>query len=67
MDKNARTLGLMAGANSVMLNVTPIKYRKLYNIYPDRAHVEESIEAQIEETIDLLKSLGRAPTDLGIS
>lgn len=67
MDKNARTLGLMAGANSVMLNVTPVKYRKLYNIYPDRAHVEESIEAQIEETIDLLKSLGRAPTDLGIS
>lgn len=67
MDKNARTLGLMAGANSVMLNVTPLKYRKLYNIYPDRAHVEESIEAQIEETIDLLKSLGRAPTDLGIS
>lgn len=67
MDKNARTLGLMAGANSVMLNVTPVKYRKLYNIYPDRAHIDESIEAQIEETIDLLKSLGRAPTDLGIS
>lgn len=66
LDPEARTLGLMAGANSVMLNVTPLKYRKLYNIYPDRAHEEESIEKQIDETIDLLKSLGRAPTDLGV-
>jgi biotin synthase len=67
LDKNARTLGLMAGANSVMLNVTPLKYRKLYNIYPDRAHVDESIEKQIDETVGLLKSLGRAPADIGIS
>lgn len=67
LDKNARTLGLMAGANSVMLNVTPLKYRKLYNIYPDRAHADESIEKQIDETVDLLKSLGRAPADIGIS
>ncbi len=67
LDPEARTLGLMAGANSVMLNVTPVKYRKLYNIYPDRAHVEESIEEQIEHTIKLLKDLGRAPTDLGIA
>lgn len=67
LDENARTLGLMAGANSVMLNVTPLKYRKLYNIYPDRAHADESIEKQIDETVDLLKSLGRAPADIGIS
>ncbi len=67
LEGNARTLGLMAGANSVMLNVTPLKYRKLYNIYPDRAHADESIEKQIDETVDLLKSLGRAPADIGIS
>jgi biotin synthase len=66
LDPQARELGLMAGANSVMLNVTPLKYRKLYNIYPDRAHEDESIEKQIDETVDLLKSLGRAPTDIGI-
>jgi hypothetical protein len=49
-----------------MLNVTPIKYRNLYNIYPDRAHADEEIREQIEEAVGLLYSLGRAPTDLGI-
>jgi biotin synthase len=67
LDPDARRLGLLAGANSMMLNVTPLKYRKLYNIYPDRAHAREEIETQIKEAIELLYSLGRAPTDLGIS
>ncbi|OGB89839.1 hypothetical protein A2625_05250 [candidate division WOR-1 bacterium RIFCSPHIGHO2_01_FULL_53_15] len=66
LEPSAQKLGLMAGANSVMLNVTPLKYRKLYEIYPGRAHAEETIEAQIKATLDLLYSLGRAPTDLGI-
>lgn len=66
LDQNAPRLGLLAGANSLMLNVTPIKYRNLYNIYPNRAHGDEEIHAQIEKTIGLLYSLGRAPTDLGI-
>jgi biotin synthase len=65
LSKDARKKGLMAGANSVMLNVTPLKYRKLYSIYPRRAHENEEIGQQIEETINLLRSLGRAPTDLG--
>jgi biotin synthase len=67
LEKEARSLGLMAGANSMMLNVTPIKYRRLYSIYPDRAHENEDIESQIKEAVDLLYSLGRAPTDIGIS
>jgi len=50
-----------------MLNVTPIKYRALYAIYPQRAHEQESIELQIKETLALLKSLGRAPTDLSVN
>ncbi len=66
LDPQARRLGLLAGANSVMLNVTPLKYRQLYEIYPKRAHVEEPIEAQIKATLELLYSLGRAPTDLGV-
>jgi biotin synthase len=66
LEKNAPRLGLLAGANSLMLNVTPIKYRKLYDIYPNRAHSEESLESQITGALDLLYSLGRAPTDLGI-
>ncbi|MDD4179675.1 MAG: HypC/HybG/HupF family hydrogenase formation chaperone [Candidatus Margulisbacteria bacterium] len=66
LDPDARRKGLLAGANSVMLNVTPLKYRQLYNIYPKRAHEQETIEEQIRTTLDLLYSLGRAPTDLGI-
>ncbi|MDD5131897.1 MAG: radical SAM protein [bacterium] len=62
---NARRKGLLAGANSVMLNVTPLEYRKLYSIYPNRAHESETIAKQIAEIVSLLKSIGRAPTDLG--
>jgi biotin synthase len=63
----SRRKGLLCGGNSVMLNVTPIKYRGLYSIYPNKVYNKESIDVQIEETVALLKSLGRAPTDLGIS
>lgn len=66
LDKDARKEGLLAGANSVMLNLTPLKYRKFYSIYPRRAHDEEEINVQIEDTLTLLRSIGRAPSDLGI-
>ena len=66
LDPEARRKGLLAGANSVMLNVTPQKYRDLYAIYPNRAHNTETIEDQIKSTLELLYSLGRAPTDLGV-
>ena len=59
--------GLLAGANSVMLNATPFKHRELYSIYPNRAHQTEDLAEQIDETITLLKQLGRAPTDLGVT
>ncbi len=64
---DTRREGLLAGANSLMLNVTPIKYRKLYEIYPNKAYNKELVERQIDQAIVLLKSLGRAPTDLGVS
>ena len=67
LDQDARRLGLLAGANSMMLNVTPMKFRKFYNIYPNRAHINEEIEIQIKEALEILYSLGRAPTDLGVS
>lgn len=67
LESTTRKRGLLSGANSLMLNVTPVKYRKLYAIYPDKAYSEEPVNTQIEEAISLLKSLGRAPTDLGVS
>jgi len=56
---------LLAGANSMMINLTPKEYRDLYCIY-DRDFSDLSIEDSIKETIELLFSLGRAPTDLGL-
>jgi len=39
-----RELGLMRGANVVMPNITPAKYRRLYEIYPAKACLRESKE-----------------------
>lgn len=40
--EQGRELGLMRGANVVMPNLTPTKYRALYEIYPDKACLHES-------------------------
>jgi len=66
LSREAAKSGLLAGANSLMLNVTPLTYRPFYSIYPNRAHQSEEIAAQIESTVSLLRSLGRAPTDLEV-
>jgi biotin synthase len=66
LDKGTKRQALLSGANSLMVNVTPAHYRSLYHIYDNRAGVGEPIEETIRATIELLYSLGRAPTDLGI-
>ena len=60
-----RNRGFMAGANSMMLNLTPDKYRKHYQIYPNRIHENVSVDLQVREAVSDLRKLGRAPTDLG--
>ncbi len=57
---------LMAGGNSMMINLTPARYRKLYSIYPGKGGGGEDIQTRISDTVSLLRSLGRAPTDIGI-
>ncbi len=45
LDKaNGREDALKAGANVVMPNLTPPQYRALYEIYPDKACVNETAE-----------------------
>jgi biotin synthase len=39
---DGRKLGLQAGANVVMPNLTPVKYRRLYEIYPAKVCIDES-------------------------
>jgi biotin synthase len=43
--KNGRELGLQRGANVFMPNLTPMKYRRLYEIYPAKACIAETDEA----------------------
>ena len=43
--QSGRELGLTRGANVVMPNLTPPKYRRLYEIYPDKACINETAEA----------------------
>jgi biotin synthase len=66
LDKRTKKKGLLAGANSLMINVTPKEYKNLYCIYDNRIDNNKEIKESISETLDLLYSLGRAPTDLGI-
>jgi biotin synthase len=40
--EQGRELGLMRGANVVMPNLTPLKYRALYEIYPSKACIKET-------------------------
>lgn len=61
---DAKERVLRAGGNSLMLNVTPITMRRAYDLYPGKVCVD-SLEGQINSTIELLKGIGRAPTDLG--
>ncbi|HWR52117.1 MAG TPA: [FeFe] hydrogenase H-cluster radical SAM maturase HydE [Bryobacteraceae bacterium] len=40
--RSGRELGLQRGANVIMPNVTPLEYRRLYEIYPGKACITES-------------------------
>ncbi|KAF0155369.1 MAG: biotin synthetase [Syntrophaceae bacterium] len=42
---DGRELGLMRGANIVMPNLTPTQYRVMYEIYPNKACINETSEA----------------------
>jgi len=64
--QEAKREGLLCGANSLMINITPHKYKKLYSIYDHRAGIDIEVTRSIKETIDLLYELGRAPVDLGV-
>lgn len=54
-----RELGLMRGANVVMPNLTPTKYRKLYEIYPDKACIDETSQECRACLHARIKSIGR--------
>lgn len=68
LDKEARRKALLAGANSLMINLTPPQYRNLYQIYPRETSFKgQNIEDTVKEVKELLFSLGRAPSDFGLN
>lgn len=59
--KNGREQAFRAGANSIMLNLTPEIYRKNYNIYPGKTELKEHVHSSksTKEAITLIRSLER--------
>lgn len=56
---NGRELGLQRGANIVMPNLTPVKYRALYEIYPAKACIDETSEQCRVCLTARIRSVGR--------
>jgi biotin synthase len=56
---HGRRQGLAVGANVVMPNLTPMKYRRLYEIYPAKACIDESAADCDQCLRGQIQSLGR--------
>ena len=59
MDASGRYKALQCGANVIMPDITPMKYRKHYSIYPDRAGSLQTPEKNIASIREIAESLGR--------
>jgi biotin synthase len=60
---SGRELGLQRGANIVMPNLTPPEYRVMYEIYPDKACVNETAEMCRGCLSGRIQSIGRRVGD----
>lgn len=56
---NGRELGLVRGANVIMPNLTPPKYRIYYEIYPNKACIRETGEACHCCVMQQIENVGR--------
>jgi biotin synthase len=59
--EHGRELGLERGANVWMPNLTPLKYRALYEIYPGKAKVIDTAEEFHQNLLATLRRIGRVP------
>jgi biotin synthase len=58
---SGRELGLTRGANVVMPNITPVKYREKYAIYPNKTCINETAAACQKCIINRIKAINRIP------
>ncbi|HWP96340.1 MAG TPA: [FeFe] hydrogenase H-cluster radical SAM maturase HydE [Syntrophomonadaceae bacterium] len=56
---DGREMALEAGANVLMPNVTPVKYRAMYELYPDKVCIEEGSNQCWNCTQRRIQSIGR--------
>ena len=62
IDESGREKALMAGANIVMPNYTPLKYRVDYKIYPNKQCINEDPEIYLENRIESIgRRIGKGP------
>ena len=59
LEEDFRIRGLKAGANVLMPNFTPLKYKKLYEIYPNKRCISEPAGACSSCMEELARSVGR--------
>jgi len=59
--QHGREMGLERGANVWMPNLTPLKYRALYEIYPGKAKVIDTAEEFQKNLLATLERIGRVP------
>ena len=56
---NGRLIALQSGANVVMPNVSDINYRKKYEIYPNKAGINDDINTYLKDLEQKFLSIGR--------
>ncbi len=54
-----RKLALSCGANVIMPNVTPLMYRQLYQIYPNKAGLTDDPKQSVHKIVQLINEAGR--------
>jgi biotin synthase len=59
--RGGRKSALSRGANGIMPNLTPTKYRRLYEIYPNKAATFEDAETTLETASRQIAEIGRFP------
>lgn len=58
--RQGRELGLVRGANIIMPNLTPVEYRRHYEIYPNKACIAETGEACFACVTHRITAIGRS-------
>ena len=59
LSESGREQGLNCGGNIIMPNITPIEYRKLYEIYPAKSCINEDAEHFHDQIRERIESIGR--------